>query len=157
MKKIIIVSATLFLIALQSCSNKESGNTEETVTLTAKKVVIQYDNFKIATIKNNDSFIFDNHKMVHQDNFLQINTPFSLPSSNPILIQNDSKTLEEKINIISMAIIFSKKMGALNEYNFINLRQTNINGKLTIERKDGKDITIKKPKSYPLFIEEYTK
>lgn len=156
MKTIKLFYFLLFLsVILSSCNKSEVSSEGELFTYTAKKIGIQYDNTKIGNILDNDSFIFDNHKMIHKDDFLKDDYQFSLPSSNPKLIETDSKVLQEKMNIISMALILANKLASSKEYNFINLRQTSINGKLIIERKDGKDITIKKLKSYPLFIDKY--
>lgn len=151
----LIYSLSILTVLFISCGKSEVTPDNELLTYTAKKIGIQYDDTKIGNILDNDSFIFDNHKMIHKDDFLKDDYQFSLPSSNPKLIETDSKVLQEKMNIISMALILANKLASSKEYNFINLRQTSINGKLIIERKDGKEITIKKLKSYPLFIDKY--
>jgi hypothetical protein len=120
-------------------------------------MTLQYDHTRIDSIKNNESFILDDKTIIHKDNFTSNNNPFCLPSSKPTLASVGGKKLEEKVNIVTMGIILSEKIKYTNEYNLINLRQTNINGKITLSRKDGKDITLKIKKSYPLLVNNYSK
>jgi len=136
----------LFLLITTSCTESKENN----IT-----TIIAFDEYKISSINEGDSFYIDEIKVFHSKNIDTIvsTTEIVLPSYNynVIIDGNNIRKGLIKTNKVELAKFLSK--GLINNgYQITNQKAIDIEGKIYIESNNK--LNIKKTDDFPLIYNE---
>lgn len=140
------------VIVITSCNKKSSP--KDILEFKGTKIELTFDPFKVNNIKDNDFVLVDHYKFIHKSNLYQLKDSigYFLPSLNNVIMKVESKTREEKGNVINISRAFIKNLKSTKKYRLINPQRTSLFGKIIFQRLDNKEITIRFNKSYPASI-----
>tara|TARA_X000000368_G_C23029414_1_gene711767 strand:+ start:827 stop:1294 length:468 start_codon:yes stop_codon:yes gene_type:complete len=145
-KELLFLGALLFLLITTSCTESKENN----IT-----TIIAFDEYKISSINEGDSFYIDEIKVFHSKNIDTIvsTTEIVLPSYNynVIIDGNNIRKGLIKTNKVELAKFLSK--GLINNgYQITNQKAIDIEGKIYIESNNK--LNIKKTDDFPLIYNE---
>ena len=145
-KELLFLGALLFLLITTSCTESKENN----IT-----TIIAFDEYKISSINQGDSFYIDEIKVFHSKNIDTIvsTTEIVLPSYNynVIIDGNNIRKGLIKTNKVELAKFLSK--GLINNgYQITNQKAIDIEGKIYIESNNK--LNIKKTDDFPLIYNE---
>jgi len=134
------------------------GCTEKTVVYTGKK--IQMDFRDIRTFESGDWLKIGDTKIIHTDNYDQLNTPLYIPASRTVYYVNEQEKFEPR-NPYSIALMIAVNVDQhLNKSEGENIVideekrfLLHISALLVLEEKEGNEFSIEVPEGYPLKIE----
>ena len=148
----------IVLVSVFSCQSKNA----EFDVIKGQELVIEFD--QLATYSTSDFFYIDDYKILHELRF----DSKEVVTDEQVLIQptdylffatddGDRKTQKtsafEMCYNLGVSLLQIKDDNGNGIYRIKNLPAWKVTGTLTLVREDGKDIVLRIPKEYPLFVE----
>ena len=117
-------------------------------------ISLRYDPIQIDNINENDFFLLDSIKIIHQKKSTTSTNKYELIIPTPVyyIDKIEKKEFSNKTNSIDLAIRIYEHLKLHKKYQISNPKSIFSVGLINIKRNDGEKIIVKKKHLYPLLI-----
>ena len=117
-------------------------------------ISLRYDPIQIDNISENDFFLLDSIKIIHQKKSTTSTNKYKLILPTPVytIDKIEKKEFSNKTNSIDLAIRIYEHLKLHKKYQISNPKSIFSVGLINIKRNDGEKIIVKKKHLYPLLI-----
>ena len=117
-------------------------------------ISLRYDPIQIDNISENDFFLLDSIKIIHQKKSTTGTNKYKLIVPTPVytIDKIEKKEFSNKTNSIDLAIRIYEHLKLHKKYQISNPKSIFSVGLINIKRNDGEKIIVKKKHLYPLLI-----
>ena len=117
-------------------------------------ISLRYDPIQIDNINENDFFLLDSIKIIHQKKSTTNTNKYKLIIPTPVyyIDKIEKKEFSNKTNSIDLAIRIYEHLKLHKKYQISNPKSIFSVGLINIKRNDGEKIIVKKKHLYPLLI-----